>query len=256
MLTVVAPASTTASYDLQQVVDVRAAGVLGGELDLRVATQRLAGVRDPLDGGLERLLAGGPQLVLEVDVAGGDEQVQVRPLGGRAAPPRPAADRRPCSARGRPPRRPWSPSRSAGPPRSHPGEAAGKPASMTSTLRRTSCRATSSFSATVRPAPGACSPSRSVVSKMRMGPAAPAYVLVDRRSCSSVPSCRRPLGGCLRLAGLDLDRVQERHLAAQLGADLLDLVGPVLLAHALEARRRRCPSPRSTGARTGPTGCR
>ena len=35
-----------------------------------------------------------------------------------------------------------------------PGEAAGKPASMTSTLRRTSWRATSSFSAAVSPAPG------------------------------------------------------------------------------------------------------
>ena len=35
-----------------------------------------------------------------------------------------------------------------------PGEADGKPASMTSTFRRTSWRATSSFSATVRPAPG------------------------------------------------------------------------------------------------------
>jgi hypothetical protein len=53
-----------------------------------------------------------------------------------------------------------------------PGDAAGKPASMTSTLRRASWRATSSFSAAVRPAPGACSPSRSVVSKIRTEPAA------------------------------------------------------------------------------------
>ena len=52
-----------------------------------------------------------------------------------------------------------------------PGDAAGKPASMTSTLRRTSWRATSSFSAAVSPAPGACSPSRSVVSKIRTVPA-------------------------------------------------------------------------------------
>jgi len=41
---------------------------------------------------------------------------------------------------------------------------------MTSTRRRTSWRATSSFSAAVRPAPGACSPSRRVVSKMRRSP--------------------------------------------------------------------------------------
>ena len=53
-----------------------------------------------------------------------------------------------------------------------PGEAAGKPASITSTRSRASWRATSSFSAAVRPAPGACSPSRSVVSKIRTDPAA------------------------------------------------------------------------------------
>ncbi len=51
-----------------------------------------------------------------------------------------------------------------------PGEAAGKPASMTSTFSRTSWRATSSFSAAVSPAPGACSPSRRVVSKIRTVP--------------------------------------------------------------------------------------
>ena len=52
-----------------------------------------------------------------------------------------------------------------------PGEADGKPASITSTLSRASWRATSSFSAAVRPAPGACSPSRRVVSKIRIEPA-------------------------------------------------------------------------------------
>ena len=46
------------------------------------------------------------------------------------------------------------------------GEAAGKPASMTSTPRRASARATSSFSAEVMEAPGACSPSRRLVSKI------------------------------------------------------------------------------------------
>jgi hypothetical protein len=48
-----------------------------------------------------------------------------------------------------------------------PGEAAGKPASMMSTPRRASWRATSSFSSFVIVQPGACSPSRSVVSKIR-----------------------------------------------------------------------------------------
>ena len=39
-----------------------------------------AAVADPLDGLRERLLAGHPDLVLQVDVAGGDEHVEVRPL--------------------------------------------------------------------------------------------------------------------------------------------------------------------------------
>ncbi len=47
-----------------------------------------------------------------------------------------------------------------------PGEAIGKPASMTSTPSRESCWAISSFSALFSEMPGDCSPSRSVVSKM------------------------------------------------------------------------------------------
>jgi hypothetical protein len=47
------------------------------------------------------------------------------------------------------------------------GEAAGKPASITSTPRRARPLATSSFSVEVMVAPGDCSPSRRVVSKMR-----------------------------------------------------------------------------------------
>ena len=43
----------------------------------------------------------------------------------------------------------------------------GNPASMMSTPRRASCSAISSFSATSREMPGDCSPSRSVVSKIR-----------------------------------------------------------------------------------------
>ena len=42
----------------------------------------------------------------------------------------------------------------------------GKPASITSTPSRSSCRAISSFSSTFIEAPGDCSPSLSVVSKM------------------------------------------------------------------------------------------
>jgi hypothetical protein len=45
-------------------------------------------------------------------------------------------------------------------------EEMGNPASMTSTLSRASCRAISSFSIVFIEKPGACSPSRNVVSKM------------------------------------------------------------------------------------------
>ena len=48
------------------------------------------------------------------------------------------------------------------------GEAIGNPASMMSTCSLASWRATSSFSARFMLAPGACSPSRSVVSKILM----------------------------------------------------------------------------------------
>ena len=47
-----------------------------------------------------------------------------------------------------------------------PLDAAGKPASITSTRSRSSCLAMRSFSSRVMDAPGLCSPSRSVVSKM------------------------------------------------------------------------------------------
>ena len=48
-----------------------------------------------------------------------------------------------------------------------PGEAAGKPASMMSTLSSARSLATRSFSRSVMLQPGACSPSRSVVSNIR-----------------------------------------------------------------------------------------
>ena len=49
-----------------------------------------------------------------------------------------------------------------------PREDAGNPASMMSTRSDASCRATASFATVCMEQPGACSPSRSVVSKMRM----------------------------------------------------------------------------------------
>src|SRR5262245_21649829 len=90
------------------------------------------------------------------------------------------------------------------------GDAAGNPASMTSTPSRDSARATSIFSSEVRAAPGACSPSRRVVSRMVM---------------------RR-----ISVSWLDVHRVEERHEAAQALADLLDRVLRLLAAGREEAR--------------------
>ena len=67
--------------DLHQEVEVGAARVLGAELDLGVAAQGVAAVGHPLASGGQRLVAADPQLVLEVDVAGGDEDVEMGPLG-------------------------------------------------------------------------------------------------------------------------------------------------------------------------------
>ena len=61
---------------------------------------------------------------------------------------------------------PGPPWRSPRPPRSRPGWRSGSPASITSTPRRASCSAISSFSPTSSEIPGDCSPSRRVVSKI------------------------------------------------------------------------------------------
>ena len=133
----------------------------------------------------------------------GDEDVEVRPLGAadrlhgalRIAVLA-ARERRDGDAAGSPAAIRWTASKS-------PGEAAGKPASMTSTLRRTSWRATSSFSAAVRPAPGACSPSRRVVSKIRTEPRIASGVRhgsAHGRSCAG-PRPRRAPAERLGLAG-------------------------------------------------------
>ena len=66
--------------DLEQVVDVGARGVFGTELDLRVAPELLAAVAHPANGLAQRRVAIDPELVLEVDVARGDENVEMRPV--------------------------------------------------------------------------------------------------------------------------------------------------------------------------------
>ena len=64
--------------DLDQVVPIRARGVLGRELDVVAVAARLA--HRAVDLG-EHLLAAHAQLVLEVDVAGRDEGVDARAHG-------------------------------------------------------------------------------------------------------------------------------------------------------------------------------
>ncbi len=87
---------------------------------------------------------------------------------------------------------PWMASRS-------PGEAAAKPASITSTPRSRSARATWSFCSRFIDAPGDCSPSRSVVSKMMMR-SAPAWLTL----CSplvTAAGCGCWLPGCFGMGG-------------------------------------------------------
>src|SRR5262245_13922460 len=87
-----------------------------------------------------------------------------------------------------------------------PRDAAGKPASMMSTPSSASARATRIFSGWLMLQPGDCSPSRSVVSKIRT------------RSGS-----RAGIGPPLS------DFLQPRHARSQLDADLFDLVLEVLV---------------------------
>jgi len=73
-----------------------------------------------------------------------------------------------------------------------PGEAIGKPASMMSTPRSLSARATSSFSARFMLAPGDCSPSRSVVSKMIRRSLADMVTLRKRSDPISIRETKKP----------------------------------------------------------------
>src|SRR5450759_3870108 len=102
-------------------------------------------------------------------------------------------------------------------------EAIGKPASITSTPRASSFRARRTFSASRIEKPGACSPSRSVVSK-----------IVIRAGTGPVTS--PSMSGHL----VHDDGIQERHLRAQLRADFLDELALLLFARCLE---RRAPVP-------------
>ena len=65
-------------HDLLQELHLRAAGVLGGELDVVGVLPRLL---DRLDGQLDDLFLALAQLVLAVDLAGGAEDVDARACG-------------------------------------------------------------------------------------------------------------------------------------------------------------------------------
>src|SRR6266540_1708402 len=91
-----------------------------------------------------------------------------------------------------------------------PSEETGKPASMMSTSRRASCSAISTFSGLVSAIPGACSPSRRVVSKMR--------------------TTSSGIGHHLLL------RLQPRHHPAKLATDVLDTGRPGLAPEPAEVR--------------------
>ena len=76
---VVAPAVDGRPQHLGQEVHVRPRGVHGRELDV-VRAQRHAQLHH-LPGHLQHLVPGLPDLVLQMDVGGGDERVDARPLG-------------------------------------------------------------------------------------------------------------------------------------------------------------------------------
>ena len=244
MFSVVAPARMARVEHLVEELRVAAARVLRAELDVLAEALRVArpsrstrastsaassGACASCEGRTSRGTcgsAGGPR------PARPPTRGRCPPRLARARPqtiggslegrPRPSACRRPRRWRAR--------------PRESSGDAAGKPASMTSTPRRASARATSSFSAEVIVAPGDCSPSR----KRRVEDAYVAFRIADHR-----PRCSAFCSRYSRVCSL-LTRVEEGHHLAQLLADLLDDV--VALLRRVRRRTTAGPSrsPRST----------
>src|SRR6202140_846782 len=119
-----------------------------------------------------------------------------------------------------------------------PGDAAGKPASMMSTSRRTRLSATWSFSSVVKVAPGDCSPSRRVVSKIRITAGSamisfpPSLDAIHRVHCGyHVVS----LLLCFSNFGSFVYGFEPGHHGAQVGSDVLDLMLSIRFAHSGEA---------------------
>ena len=114
-----------------------------------------------------------------------------------------------------------------------PGELPANPASITSTFSRANWCAILNFSATVRPAPADCSPSRSVVSKIRtwsMSVALTVAVVMLRTVLAADVLCRefRRAGGHASLvtivAGFLSRRLEPRHHGTQLFSNTLNRV--------------------------------
>ena len=148
---------------LAEEIGFGARGVLGRELDVRAVA---LGPFHAGDGVADDLVLVHLQLVLAMDRAGGQKDVDPRPLGRGCTASQArsmSASRQRASPQITEPRTDRAISRTAS---KSPGEAMGKPASITSTPKSTSAWATSIFSARFMLAPGDCSPSRSVVSKI------------------------------------------------------------------------------------------
>ena len=150
---------------LAQEIELGARGVLGRELDVAAIAGRAAARRrrrGRMISCLSILSLNSRWMALVA------RKTWIRGARRAAGLPRRGRCRRRCSG---PARR--SPSRECSwrsrcTASKSPGEAMGKPASMMSTPRSTRAWATSIFSARFMLAPGDCSPSRSVVSKMRI----------------------------------------------------------------------------------------
>src|SRR5207244_4489803 len=127
-----------------------------------------------------------------------------------------------------------------------PGEVAGKPASMMSTFSRTSCSATCIFSSMVIVAPGDCSPSRNVVSKILITAGSVMILLPPRNYFYELDLAGDPRGRPCHLLTflfrnfwLLICWIQPRHHRTQFATNMLNLVLRIGSTHRLEGGTTR-----------------
>ena len=132
-----------------------------------------------------------------------------------------------------------------------PGEAAGKPASMMSTPSRASCLATSSFSRRCIVAPGDCSPSRSVVSKISTtsrsavtlsGTSVSMKVISFRRCIAQAADSERRVAGYRPVRNALSCKDQQGHLRTQRSPPFSS-VSSILYFPQFSGRRERTAAP-------------